>query len=32
MGFDRYGNEEELVKDPIQHLYQVSRRHLNFAE
>ena len=23
LGFDRYGNEEDLVKDPIQHLYQV---------
>ena len=23
IGFDRYGNEEELVKDPIQHLFQV---------
>ncbi len=31
MGFDRYGNEEELVKDPIQHLYQVSRRHFELC-
>ncbi|KAK1927325.1 hypothetical protein DB88DRAFT_537287 [Papiliotrema laurentii] len=23
VGFDRYGSEEELVKDPIQHLFQV---------
>lgn len=23
VGFDRYGNEEELVKDPIHHLFQV---------
>jgi len=23
VGFDRYGSEEELVKDPIHHLFQV---------
>lgn len=23
VGFERYGNEEELVKDPIKHLYEV---------
>lgn len=23
VGFDRYGNEEELVRDPIHHLFQV---------
>lgn len=23
VGFDRFGNEEDLVRDPIQHLFQV---------
>jgi hypothetical protein len=24
VGFDRYGSEEELVRDPIKHLFDVS--------
>jgi arginyl-tRNA synthetase len=26
VGFDRYGSEEELVRDPIQHLFKVYVR------
>jgi arginyl-tRNA synthetase len=26
VGFDRYGSEEQLVMDPIQHLFQVYVR------
>ena len=32
VGFNRYGNEEDLVKDPIQHLYEVSLKHSGCAE